>query len=154
MHYYWKSHRLPGLTDDVIDVRRRASQSITSPFSQIGGWAIGGAVSRVDPDATAVGEREVGLELNVTAAWLPADGERDPHIAVGPRAATTLLRPSAAASTPTSSPTRSAGVELAYGDRLARLTALKDRDDPTNLFRMNANIVPTAQADGSSPATE
>jgi hypothetical protein len=36
-----------------------------------------------------------------------------------------------------------AGVEAAYGDRLTRLTALKDRWDPTNLFRMNANIPPS-----------
>ena len=36
-----------------------------------------------------------------------------------------------------------AGVEAAYGDRLKHLTALKDRYDPANLFRMNANIPPT-----------
>jgi FAD/FMN-containing dehydrogenase len=37
------------------------------------------------------------------------------------------------------------GVETAYGDRLARLTALKDKYDPDNLFRMNANIPPSKQ---------
>ena len=36
-----------------------------------------------------------------------------------------------------------AGVETAYGRRLKRLTARKDRYDPTNLFRMNANIPPS-----------
>jgi hypothetical protein len=35
------------------------------------------------------------------------------------------------------------GVEAAYGDRLNRLTELKDRYDPTNFFRMNANISPS-----------
>ena len=34
----------------------------------------------------------------------------------------------------------------AYGDRLARLTALKDRYDPTNFFRLNANIPPSGAA--------
>jgi hypothetical protein len=36
-----------------------------------------------------------------------------------------------------------AGVEDAYGDRLKRLTALKDRWDPANVFCHNANIPPT-----------
>jgi Berberine and berberine like len=36
-----------------------------------------------------------------------------------------------------------AGVEAAYGDRLKRLTALKDRYNPENVFRMNANIPPS-----------
>jgi Berberine and berberine like len=35
------------------------------------------------------------------------------------------------------------GVEDADGERLKRLTALKDRWDPANLFRMNANIPPS-----------
>jgi hypothetical protein len=48
-----------------------ASSRSPPPFSQIGGWAVGGAVTRTDPDATAVGEREVGFEVNVTAAWAP-----------------------------------------------------------------------------------
>ena len=35
------------------------------------------------------------------------------------------------------------GVEEAYGERLERLRALKDRYDPTNFFRLNANIQPS-----------
>jgi Berberine and berberine like len=41
-----------------------------------------------------------------------------------------------------------AGVEAAYGKRLGRLRALKDRHDPTNFFRLNANVAPTPRADG------
>lgn len=37
-------------------------------------------------------------------------------------------------------------VQAAYGTRLARLTALKDRYDPTNFFRLNANVPPTTQS--------
>jgi FAD/FMN-containing dehydrogenase len=39
----------------------------------------------------------------------------------------------------------STGVQDAYGERLQRLTALKDRYDPTNLFRLNANIPPSKE---------
>jgi hypothetical protein len=38
------------------------------------------------------------------------------------------------------------GVEAAYGDRLKRPTALKDHYDPTNFFRLNANIPPSEEA--------
>jgi hypothetical protein len=42
-----------------------------------------------------------------------------------------------------------AGVEAAYGKRLARLVALKDRYDSTNFFfRLNANIAPSQQGNG------
>jgi len=34
------------------------------------------------------------------------------------------------------------GLNAAYGAKLARLAALKRKFDPTNLFRMNHNIVP------------
>ena len=37
-----------------------------------------------------------------------------------------------------------AAVAAVYGDNLERLTALKRRYDPTNLFQLNTNIPPTA----------
>ena len=80
-HYYWKAHRLPSLTEAVIDVIVGRIETITSPFSQIGGWAVGGAVSRVDPDATAVAHREVGFEINTTAGWMPTDPNSERHVA-------------------------------------------------------------------------
>ena len=117
-----------------------------SPFSQIAGWAVGGAVSRVDPVATAVGgrEREVGFEINVTAAWAPTDRDGDRHTA-WVREGWELLRPHAAGVYANFlSDEDAADVQAAYGDRLDRLRALKDRYDPANVFRLNANILPSS----------
>lgn len=143
MHYYWKSHRVPLLSDDVIDVIVSCVESITSPFSQIGGWAVGGTASRVDSEATAVGAREIGFEFNITAAWPPRAPNGDLHIS--------WVREGWEAMSPFSvgvyanflSDEDAAGIEAAYGARLKRLTELKDRYDSTNLFRMNANVQPS-----------
>ncbi|HVL31744.1 MAG TPA: FAD-binding oxidoreductase, partial [Solirubrobacteraceae bacterium] len=125
--YYWKSHRLPELSDAVIDVLVSRVEAITSPLSQLSGWAVGGAASRVDPSATAVGPREVGFELNVTAAWPPSDRDGDRHVA-WVREGWEALRPhSVGVYANFLSDEDAAGVRAAYGDRLRRLTALKDR---------------------------
>ena len=145
MHYYWKSHRLPHLSDDIIDVLVSRLDSITSPFSQISGWAVGGAVSRVAADATAVGKRDVGFEMNIVSAWSPADANSARHRAWA-REGWELLRPySAGLYANFISDEGAAGVQAVYGSRLERLTRLKDRYDPTNVFRLNANIPPSTQ---------
>ena len=142
-HYYWKSHRLPEINDAVIDVIMEQAASATAPFWQMNGWAVGGAVTRVDADATAVGPREVGFDLNVLAAWPPPDPNADEH-RTWVREGWAALQPhSTGVYTNFLSDEGTAGVETAYGDRLARLTALKDKHDPDNFFRLNANIQPT-----------
>lgn len=144
MHYYWKSHRLMTLTDEIIDAIVSRVESITSPLSQIVGFMIGGAVRRVDAEATAFGGREAGLELNIVAVWLPADPEGDRHRR-WVREGWEMLRPHGVGVYANFlSDEGAAGVEAAYGTRLRRLTALKDRYDPTNFFRLNANIPPSS----------
>jgi hypothetical protein len=144
-HYYWKAHRLPSLTETVIDTIVGRIETITSPFSQIGGWAVGGAVSRVDPDATAVAHRDVGFEINTTAGWMPTDPNSERHV-TWVREGWEALRPhSAGVYANFLSDEGAGGLEAAYGGRLARLTALKDRYDPANIFRLNANIPPSRQ---------
>jgi hypothetical protein len=124
MHYYWKSHRLPNLSDEVTDALVGRVESITSPFSQVGGWAVGGAVSRADPEATAVGEREVGFEFNITAAWPSSDPNGNRHTA-WVREGWEIMRPfSAGVYANFISDEGATGVEAAYGDRLTRLTSL------------------------------
>lgn len=102
-------------------------------------------MSRVDGNATAVGEREVGFEINLVSAWPPPDQNGAGHIAWA-REGWEALRPhSVGVYANFLNDEDEAGVKDAYGSRLARLTALKDRYDPTNFFRMNANIPPSGR---------
>lgn len=141
-HYYWKSHQLPRLSGDVIDAFVTQMEATTSPHAQISGWLLGGAVTRVGPDATAV-VRTAGFDVSIIAGWPAADHDGDRHRA-WVRAGWDRLRPYAAGVYSNFlSDEGAAGVEAAYGDRLKRLTAVKDTHDPGNFFRMNANIPPT-----------
>jgi FAD/FMN-containing dehydrogenase len=145
MHYYWRSQRVPELGDDVIDVVTGLTDTITSPLSYTAGFAMGGAAGRVDPAATAVGERGRGYELSIVAGWPPPDPAGDRHTAWVRRGWTDLRPHSAGVYSHFLSDEGAAGIEAAYGGRLRRLTALKDRYDPTNFFRMNANIPPSRE---------
>lgn len=142
-HYYWRSQRVPELTDEVIDVLLAHTESQTSPLSYVGGFVMGGAVTRVDPDATAVGRRDPGFEVNVVAGWPPPDPDAERHVA-WVRTFWEALRPyTTGVYANFLSDEDAAGVAYAYGSRLKRLTALKDRYDPTNVFRLNANVPPS-----------
>jgi FAD/FMN-containing dehydrogenase len=142
---YWRSHRLPGLPDAAIDAVVSSAASLTSPLSLLNGWMIGGAASRVAPDATAVGPRDAGFELRLIANWRPGDPDGERHL-TWVRQGWERLRPHSAGQFATFlSDEGPAGIHAAYGDRLARLTALKDRYDPSNVFRLNANIPPTKE---------
>ena len=70
-HYYWRSHKLGPLTDDVIDIVVENAERITSPQTTVPIFTLGGAVARVPDDATAVANRQAAHDINITAAWLP-----------------------------------------------------------------------------------
>jgi FAD/FMN-containing dehydrogenase len=74
-HYYWRSHALGPLTDEVIDVLVQHAELITSPRMTVPIFTLGGAVARVAAEATAFGSREAAHDINIAAAWLPDDPE-------------------------------------------------------------------------------
>jgi FAD/FMN-containing dehydrogenase len=142
-HYYWKSWKLPPLTDATIDVIAEQASAITSPHSAIPIFTLGGAMARVADDATAFTGRSAAHDINFVASWLPDDREPERHKAWA-RAAWEAMRPSAnGVYVNFLSDEPSAHVRVAYGDhKYARLLALKSKFDPTNFFRSNQNIAP------------
>jgi FAD/FMN-containing dehydrogenase len=143
-HYYWKSHTLDALTDDIVDIVVEHASAITSPMTTVPVFTLGGAVARVAEDATAFPNRQALHDINIVGAWMPDDAEADRHVhwvrdffaALEPHSAGFYVN-----FTNDDSPERVRGG--AYGaEQWARLVGLKAKYDPTNLFRMNANIPP------------
>ena len=94
-------------------------------------------------DATAVGARDAGFELRMIANWRPGDPEPDRHRS-WVRQGWDRLGPHSSGQYATFlSDEGPAGIRTAYGDRLGRLIALKNRYDPSNVFRLNPNIPPS-----------
>jgi berberine-like enzyme len=143
-HYYWKAHKLGALTDDIIDVIVDQAAQVTSPLSAVPIFCLGGAVARVPEESTAFPHRDASHDLNIVASWLPEDvGNADRHID-WVRGMFQALEPySRGVYVNFTSDDASERLRVAYTDQQwTRLTALKSKYDPTNFFRMNANIPP------------
>jgi hypothetical protein len=72
-HYYWKSHKLDSLTDEVIDVVVDQAAQVTSPLSAVPILRLGGAVARVADESTAFPYRDGSHDINIVASWLPEE---------------------------------------------------------------------------------
>jgi FAD binding domain/Berberine and berberine like len=141
-HYYWKAHKLGPLTDEIIDVVVDQAARVTSPFSAVPIFCLGGAVARVPEESTAFPHRDASHDLNIVASWLPEDvGDYDSHID-WVRGMFHALEPySRGVYVNFTSDDATERVRVAYTNpQWPRLTALKAKYDPTNFFRMNANI--------------
>jgi FAD/FMN-containing dehydrogenase len=116
-----------------------------SPHSNFYFEHLGGAISRVGEAETAFGHRDVHFDFTVLTIWTDPD-ESDANIRWA-RDLWEAMRPLAADAVYVNNlgDEGEERVREAYSrDRYERLVALKDKYDPTNLFRLNQNIRPTA----------
>jgi FAD/FMN-containing dehydrogenase len=142
-HSYMKAGYLRGLDDQAIDALVARHASVTSPKTEIHIQQLGGAVARVAPDATAVGDRSAPFILNIVASTFTADGYDE---AVDwARATHAAVAPALTGGTYVNflSSEGDGRVRAAYGPAYERLVALKDEYDPTNLFSLNQNVKPS-----------
>ena len=148
LHGYWKSSYLTALTDAAIDVFVDFFARVPSPRTVIVIEHNGdSAWDRVPDSATGFGNRAWPYNFVVTSAWSdPRD--KDVNIA-WTRELFDATRPFAAPGAYVNYLGGDEGVDglkAAYGAKLMRLSALKGKFDPTNLFRMNQNIAPGSGA--------
>jgi Berberine and berberine like len=146
---YWKSSFIPAISDEIIDIMVHYCENRPSPMCHgLIEHQLGGAVGRVSHDATAFAHRDVELSfMAIGQCSDPADAEACVRWA---REFWEAMQPHSTGAVYVNYLGREAdeGVErvgAAYGPaKYSRLAALKNRYDPTNLFRQNQNIHPTA----------
>jgi FAD/FMN-containing dehydrogenase len=141
---YLKGGFIREMTPELVEVLATAfephPERATVLFIQQGGGAIG----RVDPAATAFAQRDVLGNLVALVGW-PFGEDPTQHIdwcrsfweRVEPSTAGFYVNDLVPDHT-------TADIAATYERNAARLVEVKNRYDPQNLFRMNANIVPTA----------
>jgi hypothetical protein len=111
---------------------------------------LGGAVARVPAEATAYAHRSRRIMANV-AAFYDGPEDRARREAWVTDFAAALNQPDSAAYVNFLGDEGEARVRDAYpGAIWKRLTAIKARYDPTNLFRLNQNIPPAGEAPENS----
>jgi FAD/FMN-containing dehydrogenase len=144
-HNYFKAGWLRGLDDAAIETLVAHHAGVSSPKSEIHIHQMGGAVAGVPAERTAFGDRSAPFLMNIIASTFTADGYED---AVGwAQALHGAMGPALTGGTYVNflSAEGEQRVQDAYGaQKFARLQALKNEYDPTNLFRLNQNIPPSA----------
>jgi hypothetical protein len=139
---YWKSTLQRDLSDDAITAIVGHANRMLSPLSAVVVECYGGAAGRVASDATAFPHRDLPWDILFIAQWTdPAETTSHRDWA---RSGEELLRPfSANAHLLSALDIESeAVIHTAFGPNLQRLTAIKEKYDPTNFFRVNYNIKP------------
>lgn len=126
------------LADTIVDGFEGDPRRMTMLFFQVAGGAIG----RVPADATAFPHRYATHTMFATSGW-PAGTDGAPHMA-HTRAYWKTLEPfTDGYYTNETSNEGQQVINSNYKGNFERLVAVKNRYDPGNLFRLNANIQPT-----------
>lgn len=137
---YWKSHDFTELSDKAIGVILDGIHTLPDPQSEIFIAHVGGAMARVAGNATAFPQRNAHFTMNVHTRW--EDAKKDSACIGWARDLFDKVAPYATGSVyvnfmPEDESGRLGG---AYGDNLPRLSRIKAKYDPGNLFRVNHNI--------------
>jgi FAD/FMN-containing dehydrogenase len=140
---YWRSAFTERISDGLIDVMVEGAATFSSPLSALLFFHMHGAAVRVPPGDTAFAARRTQWDFDAIGQWTDA-GESAAHTA-WVRALWSRLEPHLEGSAYVNhlaADDRPEKVRASFGQNYGRLRELKAAYDPTNLFRVNANVAP------------
>ena len=140
---YWRSAFTEQIPDELIHALVDGASRFSSPLSAIIFFYMHGAATRVASAETAFAPRRPLWDVDLVGQWASA-GESADHItwvkSLWGRMEPHLL--GTAYVNHLSSDDRPEKVRASFGENYGRLRQVKGVYDPTNVFRMNANIAP------------
>jgi hypothetical protein len=145
LQWYWKGDFVKSLPDEAIDIHIAQAAEAPSELSLMHLYPIDGAVHRVAKDATAWSARDATFSMVI--AGIDADPNKAEALKRWGRAYWAAVHPfnlEGAYVNFMMDDEAQGRVQATYGDNYARLAAVKAQYDPSNLFRVNQNILPAA----------
>ena len=135
--YYLKSSFLKELTPEVIEIMVEFANR-----GNVGSWFqhLGGASSRVAPDATAFAHRDIAFNFGIM--HIGDDPAKNDAGIAAVREYYKAMEPHMAGFYTNLNEESEQKTWGNYGPNYPRLVEIKNHYDPTNLFRLNANIKP------------
>ena len=143
--FYVKSGFLNEVPDALVTEIVHAADHAPEWFNGIGIGALAGAVTHVKPDATAYWNRMAQWDLLMFGVW--SDHSQDERNAQVLRDLWKAFDPFTKGYYVNTEPSEGEQrLRATYGDNYPKLVQLKNKYDPANLFRLNANIRPSGKA--------
>ena len=145
LQWYWKGDFVKALSDEAIDVHIANALKAPTAFCLMHLYPIDGAVRRVAKDATPWAARDASWSMVI--AGISSDPNDAGALRTWGRAYWESIHPFNLKGAYVNFMDADEGdnrIELSYGDNYKRLSAIKAKYDPNNLFRVNQNIKPKA----------
>ncbi|MDZ4866013.1 MAG: FAD-binding oxidoreductase [Alphaproteobacteria bacterium] len=143
LQWYWKGDFVKELPDEAIDAHIKAISQSPSELSLMHLYPIDGAVHRVGPSDTAWNTRDA--RWNMVIAAIDPDPRKANELKKWGRAYWEAVHPfnmGGAYVNFMMDDENDGRVEATYGTNFKRLSEIKKKYDPQNLFRVNQNIRP------------
>jgi len=142
LQWYWKGDFVNELSDEAIEVHLKYGLNLPSLLSTMHLYPVDGAVQRVPKNATAFNYREA--KWSMVIAGIDPDPAKKDTITKWSKEYWEALHPYSAGGAYVNFMMEEgqSRVEATYRDNYKRLSEIKRKYDPTNLFRVNQNIQP------------
>ena len=149
-HYYWRTNYVSELSDGLLTTVRELFAECPIHDAMVGFLHVGGALNERAEDDGAVGNRDARFACGANGMWAPDEPEAE-RFQEWIRDAGDRIRPFTTGRTYINFQAADEGddrIRATYGANFERLVAVKQKYDPSNLFRVNRNIAGAAALDG------